>query len=275
MSYTQNNGESTFNVLEPAIVRIDRIVEESKTTKSFFFKGSIEYEPGQFIMLWIPGLDEKPFSISYHGENFFGITVACRGRFTRRLHQMNVGEILGIRGPLGRPFTIRKGNACIIGGGVGMASLAVLVDRLKRGIIIQGAKTASEVIFRERAGFSGMTVYTEDGSVGKRGLPTKDLENIYKQFGVVTLYVCGPEPMTHAVFEFARRHELPMHASLERYMKCGIGLCGQCSCDGLRMCLEGPVVDRETLETLSDFGRFARLRDGRRVAIEEYMQVRT
>ena len=275
MSYTPNDRESTFNVLQPTIVRIDRIVDESKTTKSFFFNGNIEYEPGQFIMLWIPGLDEKPFSISYHGKNFFGITAASRGRFTRKLHQMNVGDILGVRGPLGRPFTIQKGNACLIGGGVGMASLATLVDRLKRGMIIQGAKTASDVLFRDRTGFSGMTVYTEDGSAGEIGLPTKNLETLYKQFGVMTLYVCGPEPMTHAVFEFARRHGLPMQASLERYMKCGIGLCGQCSCDGLRMCLEGPVVDRETLETLSDFGRFARLKDGRKVAIEEYLQVRT
>ncbi|MFQ5863439.1 MAG: dihydroorotate dehydrogenase electron transfer subunit, partial [Candidatus Brocadiales bacterium] len=270
MSYTPNSDESAFNVLEPSIVRIDRIVEESGTARSFFFRGKIEYQPGQFIMLWIPGLDEKPFSLSYHGEDFFGVTVACRGRFTRRLHQMNVGDILGVRGPFGRPFTINKGNICIIGGGVGMATLAVLVDGLKRGIIIQGAKTGSELLYREREKFRDMTVYTEDGSVGTKGLPTDDLEALCKRFGVMTLYVCGPEPMMYKVFELARRHGLPMQASLERYMKCGIGLCGQCSCDGLRVCVDGPVLDKETLETLSDFGRFARLRDGRTVSIEEY-----
>ncbi|MFQ5956338.1 MAG: dihydroorotate dehydrogenase electron transfer subunit [Candidatus Brocadiales bacterium] len=275
MGHNPHNSESAFNVLEPSIVRIDRIVEESSTAKSFFFKGKIEYEPGQFIMLWIPGLDEKPFSLSYHGEDFFGITVACRGRFTRSLHQMNVGDILGVRGPFGRPFTIEKGNTCIIGGGVGMATLAVLVDRLKRGLIIQGAKTGSDVLYRDRERFGDMTVYTEDGSVGTKGLPTGGLEALYKRFGVMNLYVCGPEPMTSKIFEFAQKHALPMQASLERYMKCGIGLCGQCSCDGLRMCVDGPVVERETLEVLSDFGRFARLRDGRKVTIEEYIQATT
>ncbi len=270
-----HTDESLFNVLEPYMVRIDRVIEESSTAKSFLFKGKIEYQPGQFIMLWIPGLDEKPFSISYHGEDFFGITVACKGRFTRKLHQMKVGEMLGVRGPFGRPFTIDKGNACIIGGGVGMATLAVLVDRLKRGLIIQGAKTGSEVLYRGRERFGDMTVYTEDGSFGTKGLPTDSLEAIYKQFGVVSLYVCGPEPMMHKIFEFAQRHGLPMQASLERYMKCGIGLCGQCSCDGLRMCVDGPVLGRETLAALGDFGRFARLRDGRKVTIEEYVKVKT
>lgn len=276
MNQAPSSNEPAFNVLEPTIIKIDRVVEESGTSKSFFFKcGEFEYEPGQFIMLWIPGMDEKPFSISYLGDDSFGITVACRGNFTRRLHQMNPGEILGVRGPFGTPFSIEKGNACIIGGGVGMASLAVLVDKLERGMIIQGAKTASEILYRNRAGFSGMTVFTEDGSEGTKGLPTKKLEDLYSRFGVINLYVCGPEPMTYKVLEFAQRHSLPMQASLERYMKCGIGLCGQCCCDGLRICIDGPVLPRETLETLGDFGRFARLKDGRKVSVEEYIQMKT
>ncbi len=270
MSHTASSVQPYFNVLEPTIATIDRVVDESAKAKSFFFKGKIEYEPGQFIMVWIPGMDEKPFSISYHGEDSFGITVACRGDFTRRLHQMGAGEILGIRGPLGRPFTLNKGNACLIGGGIGMASLATVVDRLKRGMIIQGAKTASDILYTDREGFSEMLVYTEDGSAATKGLATDALESIYKRFGVMTLYVCGPEPMTHTVFEFAQRYGLPMQASLERYMKCGLGLCGHCSCDGLRICVDGPVLERETLETLTEFGRFARLKDGRRATIEEY-----
>ncbi|MHC4277942.1 MAG: dihydroorotate dehydrogenase electron transfer subunit [Planctomycetota bacterium] len=270
MSHTAISVQSCFNVFEPTIATVDRVVDESATAKSFFFNGKINYEPGQFIMVWIPGMDEKPFSISYHSEESFGITVACRGNFTRRLHQMNPGKIVGIRGPLGRPFTIRKGNACLIGGGIGMASLGTLVERLNRGLIIQGAKTASDILYNDREGFSEMLVYTEDGSAATRGLATDALESIYKRFGVMTLYVCGPEAMTHTVFEFAQRHGLSIQASLERYMKCGIGLCGHCSCDGLRICMEGPVLERETLETLTEFGRFARLKDGRRVTIEEY-----
>ncbi|MHC4197339.1 MAG: hypothetical protein ACYSRP_05430, partial [Planctomycetota bacterium] len=73
MSHTAISVQSCFNVFEPTIATVDRVVDESATAKSFFFNGKINYEPGQFIMVWIPGMDEKPFSISYHSEESFGI----------------------------------------------------------------------------------------------------------------------------------------------------------------------------------------------------------
>lgn len=277
-------------VLEPKIFRIEEIIAESTQAKSFIFRGRIDYQPGQFIMVWVPRLDEKPFSISYHGEDFFGITVALKGRFTQRLHQVKKGDSLGIRGPFGQSFNLRacsehnesNGPTCVVGGGIGMASLAVLIERLKMSalggsasggpVIVQGARTESELLYRAR--FKDMMLYTEDGSAGRKGLVTDPLEDMQWRHGFKALYTCGPEGMMVKVFEFARRNRIPLQASLERYIKCAIGLCGQCSCNGLRLCIDGPVVNAETLATLEDFGRFARLRNSQKVTIDEYLKGR-
>jgi dihydroorotate dehydrogenase electron transfer subunit len=260
---------------QPTMIRVEEVITESSLAKSFIFRSKIDYQPGQFIMVWVPRLDEKPFSISYHGEDSFGITVALKGRFTKRLHQMKVGDSLGIRGPFGQPFTLKEDPTCIVGGGIGIASLAVLIERLKMStsggpVIVQGARTESELLYRTR--FRDMMLYTEDGSAGRKGLVTDPLDDLHLRHGFKALYTCGPEPMMVKVFEFARKYNLFLQASLERYIKCAIGLCGQCSCNGLRLCIDGPVVNAETLATLEDFGRFARLRNSQKVTIDEYLK---
>jgi dihydroorotate dehydrogenase electron transfer subunit len=251
------------------MMQIEEVVQESSLTKSFIFKKSMEYQPGQFIMLWIPRLDEKPFSVSYHSGDFFGVTVALKGRFTQRLHEWKAGEWVGVRGPFGTPFKINRGRACLVGGGVGMASLAVLAERLEHSVVVQGARTAQELLYRNR--LKDMLLCTEDGSAGTKGVPTDLLEDLYRHYRFDAIYTCGPEAMMVKVLEFAREHNLYLQASLERYMKCAVGLCGQCSCNGLRLCVEGPVLEGATLETLEDFGRYARLRNGLRVPIEAYL----
>jgi dihydroorotate dehydrogenase electron transfer subunit len=255
--------------LEPVMMKIEEVIQESSLAKSFMFKGRLEYQPGQFVMLWIPRLDEKPFSISYYGKDLFGITVALRGRFTQRLHEMKAGEWVGIRGPFGTAFKVDGEKVCVVGGGVGMASLAVLIERLgDRAVVVQGARMAPELLYHNR--FKDMLLCTEDGSTGTRGVPTDLLEDLYRHYRFNVLYTCGPEAMMAKVLEFAREYNIYMQASLERYIKCAVGLCGQCSCNGLRLCIEGPVLDGETLGTLEDFGRYARLRNGIRVPIEAY-----
>src|SRR3989338_6477982 len=90
----------------PKIARIKRIVKENDAMKTFFLDGKMDYEPGQFVMLWIPGVDEKPFSLSY--DNPIGITIEKRGKFTEKLFNMKVGGKIGIRGPYGNGFKIKS-----------------------------------------------------------------------------------------------------------------------------------------------------------------------
>lgn len=255
----------------PIMIRIADIIPESERVKTFMFDYKLEFQPGQFIMLWIPGVDEKPFAISYHTEDSFGITVLARGEFTHKLHSMKVGDKVGFRGPYGKGFSI-KDNECVVGGSVGIASLAMLIGYLKKPIIIQGARTISELLYRER--FKDMILCTDDGSIGVKGYPTDLLESLFQRHKFDIIYTCGPEAMMFKVWEFCRKKRIGCEASLDRYIKCALGVCGQCDCDGQRVCIDGPVFDDQSLEKMKDFGTSALLKSGKRVSIAEYARWR-
>ena len=80
----------------PRIVVIDRIVDENPTVKTFFFKHELDYEPGQFIMLWLPGMDEKPFSVSFLSSEEFGVTIEKKGKYTEELHKLKTEYFMEI-----------------------------------------------------------------------------------------------------------------------------------------------------------------------------------
>ena len=151
-------GDTMVRYGQPVMLKIDEIRHESADSKTFIFKHSLEYQIGQFIMVWLPGTDEKPFAISKYGNNFFGFTALSRGKFTKLLHTMKVGECVGVRGPFGRGFTIPdsiksgEANGCIIGGGGGMASLVTLIEAIQQSnvLVLNGATTESQLIFKKR-----------------------------------------------------------------------------------------------------------------------------
>ena len=248
---------------QPMMVKICDIREESPDVKTFFFsKGNLRFEPGQFVMVWLPLLDEKPFAVSYLQNDVAGISVLRRGIFTQSLHDMKIGGTFGIRGPYGRGFDLQPG-ACAVGGGIGMASLATLVDRLPDITILQGARTASGIIYQNR--FRGMKVCTDDGSLGLRGTVIDLLQEQLKSRTFQKVYACGPERMLCRVVELCNRYGAGCEASLERYMKCGFGLCGQCDCSGQRVCLDGPVFTSAELSVMEDFGKMEITKAGERV----------
>jgi len=107
-------------------------------------------------------------------------------------------------------------------------------------------------------------VATDDGSRGHHGFVT-DLLDDALQCDVV--YTCGPEPMMKKVLDWSLQHDMAMQASLERYMKCGIGICDACAIDGHHVCRDGPVFSRGTLAAMEDFGRRKRAPSGRRVPL--------
>ncbi len=270
-----------FSYEQPVMMKIDKVIEECNGTKSFMFKHKLDYEPGQFIMVWLPGIDEKPFAVSYLGDDVFGITVLERGNFTKIVHKMKPGEQLGIRGPFGHGFSIPpkvedgNRNICIIGGGCGMASVTVLIERLQNvnTTILMGATTSRSLFFKNR--FDGIKLFTDDGSEGMKGYPTDILEELHKKHNYEVIYTCGPEIMMYKVYEFCKKHNIQCEASLERYMKCGIGICGQCVCNGQIVCKDGPVFDLNSLNNMSDFGNYSLLKSGKRVSLKEYGEWRS
>jgi len=281
------SGSESVNVVEPQLPVVLPVLEKRQETArmlTLFFPlhGSSALEgpdalclrlssftPGRFVMAWLPGIDEKPYTISYLGGDRFGITVLKRGEFSRRLHALEVGAQVGFRGPYGRGFWDAEDSreVALIGGGCGMATLALLKESLPQSILVQGAPSAEEVLYRRR--FTEQIIYTEDGSEGLRGLPTDWLRTAAENRKVRKVFTCGPEGMLKEVVAICTGAEIECQAGLERYMKCGLGLCGQCECDGRLVCLDGPVFSRQELAEMPSFGSSRRLKSGASIPISE------
>lgn len=253
----------------PVIYKISEIYDECNEMKTFFFDHSIDFRPGQFVMLWIPAFDEKPFTISYHFNTRFGITVQLKGKFTRRLFDMKRGDKLGMRGPYGNGFLIKKDkNACVIGGGCGIATMASIIEKLDNPLIILGARTKENMPFKDF--FKNAVITTDDGSMGEKAFPTDVFQQVFKKNKIEIVYSCGPELMLKKLSDICIENQIECQVSLERYMKCGFGVCGQCVCGTKRVCADGPVFDLTDLDKLSDFGSWARNKAGKKISITEY-----
>ena len=257
----------------PQLMEIDDIVNEAKDVKSFFFKHSIDCKPGQFIMVWLPGVDEKPMAVSYLRKNEFAFTSHAIGKFTQALDMLKKGGKVGIRGPYGNCFSA-KNNDVVVGGGVGMASVSALIDALKNPMIVNGARSKECLIYLKRFQNKDMIVTTDDGSFGRKGFATDVLDEVLQKKKIKIVYTCGPEIMMKKVLEICNKHKVECEASLERYMSCGFGICGKCAINNKLVCIDGPVFNSKQLSKMSEFGNFARLKSGRRVTINEYYSYR-
>ena len=254
----------------PQMMEISKIVQEGKDQKSFFFKHSLDCKPGQFVMVWIPGMDEKPMAVSYHKKNEFAFTSHAIGKFTYALDKLKKGGKVGIRGPYGNFFSVKQ-NACVVGGGVGMASVSTLIDALKNPVIISGARSKAHLIYLKRYKNKKIIVATDDGSHGRKGFATEALEEVLSHNGKIKIvYTCGPEFMMKKVFEICEKHKIECEASLERYMACGFGICGKCMLNDKIVCVDGPIFNSKQLRSFTEFGYFARLKSGRKVSLKEF-----
>jgi dihydroorotate dehydrogenase electron transfer subunit len=230
-------------------------------------------------MVWIAGVDEIPMSLSSMMESgYASITVRKVGDATEALHNKRVGDLIGLRGPYGNYFTSAgERKILVVGGGTGIAALTPLIDELapqgRALTVIIGANTKSEILFLNRimkpsykANVKVM-IATDDGTCGEKGLASEVAIKIIKKGSFDIIYTCGPELMMKRIFEAAEENEIPVQASLERIMKCGVGICGSCCIGPYRVCRDGPVFRSETLAELKEFGKHKRDRSGARIPI--------
>ena len=241
--------------MRPVDAVITKIVDETPSIRTIFFNKSFRQKPGQFVMVWVRGVDEIPMALSY--EN--AITVQKVGDATSALFGLSEGDSIGIRGPFGNGFDISGKNILLISGGVGAAPLAPLAEKAAlSGINVTtmlGALTKKEVLFASRFDVAGeVLVATDDGSEGVKGYVTGLLEDVNAgKFD--SIYCCGPEPMMKKVLDKVSPEKAQF--SLHRYFKCGIGVCGACCIDGLRVCRDGPVFSGNVLID-TEFGKYKR-----------------
>ena len=248
---------------------IEKVVRENRSVKSFYLRTDLPPpQPGQFCMVWLPGAEEIPISFSGYWNGIVRLSVARVGETTRKMHLLRKGQRLFLRGPFGRGFRLEGGSFLLVGGGYGMAPLIFAGHTLRKKKLkfIIGARTREELLFVKEARELGeVCISTEDGSEGERGLATDLLERENGSYDWVL--TCGPEPMMARVLEFCRKKGWRAQLCLERYMKCGFGLCGSCVLDpGLRVCVDGPVFEDGELEK-TEFGRTGRDASGRRQPI--------
>ena len=241
-------------------------------------------------MVWIPGSDEIPMSVSHIPKNSkICISVADVGETTHLLHQLKIGDQIGIRGPYGNWFTAQNGTAIVIGGGIGMASVLSITqslsnlknnsERIKidKIICINGAKTKYELCFNQELqkilkSNDALEICTDDGSFGFKGFTTEKLKEILnnEKSNSITVYACGPEKMLKTVFQICEDHnKIPVQLSLERMMRCGFGICGLCALEstGLLVCQDGPIFTNEILREITDFGKIHRDFSGKTYSI--------
>jgi dihydroorotate dehydrogenase electron transfer subunit len=235
------------------------VVVHHEGLKSYLFAQTFDVEPGQFVMLWIPGVDEKPFSVSDVRDGQIEITAKAVGLFSEALMKCRPGDRLGLRGPFGRGFRPR-GRGLVVGGGMGIVPLRFLAHRLQRESLefktVLGARTAADLMFVEDFRRLGAEFTTDDGSFGDKGFVISLAEQLCAAEKFDVIYGCGPEPMLVALKKLADKAGFDCQLSLERHMKCGIGICGSCCVDGSGICIcrEGPVLDRADLNRVADFG---------------------
>jgi dihydroorotate dehydrogenase electron transfer subunit len=245
------------------IATVVNVINETKNIKTIKFKWPKTVKPGQFVMVWIPGVDEVPMSISYSGDET-GITVEAVGDATRALHALKPGDKIGIKGPLGNGFRLEGRDILAVGGGSGTAALALALEKaVKAGAKVRmavGARSSDCLLFCDRFRELGVEVHasTDDGTEGHCGFSTEVAGKLIAEKRPDQIIACGPEPMMAVMLKIAITEKIPIQCSLERYMKCGLGICGSCQCGKYTVCGDGPVFDGETLAAIPDFGKWKR-----------------
>ena len=238
---------------------IQEVISEAPEVRTFRLDMNLDPAPGQYVMVWIRGVDEVPMSFS--GPDT--ITVQSVGEATQALFQFGAGNSLGLRGPLGNGFILRGKKILLIGGGVGTAPLAFLGEQARsQGLEVAsliGFRSRDDLVFESRFEALGDTyITTDDGSAGIHGRVAEGLKGLnlleYDQ-----IYICGPEMMMWDIISRTREHAGKTQACINRYFKCAAGICGSCCLDpgGVRVCVEGPVIMADRLLE-SEFGRYRR-----------------
>ncbi|MCI4352435.1 MAG: dihydroorotate dehydrogenase electron transfer subunit [Thermoplasmata archaeon] len=228
--------------------------------------------PGQFVMIWIPGDDELPMSLSYTGDPK-GVTIKAMGSSSRGALSIADGTLVGIRGPYGNRFDLSPSRVLLVGGGSGTAVLAPAAEAAARKgsriVAALGATTGAELLFEDRlrAIAESVEVATDDGSVGHHGYVTDVSRRLLSEQSFDAVWTCGPEVMMQKVIAAALPRQIPVFCSMERQMKCAMGMCDACALGPYHVCTDGPVFPSHQLTALPEFGRTKRDSSGRRVPL--------
>ncbi|NPA75224.1 MAG: oxidoreductase [Euryarchaeota archaeon] len=249
-----------MNPYIPNTAKITEIKDETPDTKTFTIETNMQFRPGQFVELSVFGYGEAPISISGGDGNSIDLTIRAVGNVTNKIHEMQPGDVVGLRGPFGNGWPYEKAkkkNLLIVAGGIGLAPLRPVVEYVMQHraefedvTLLYGARKPSLMLFKYRFDEWAkkmdllLTVdEPEPGWTGHVGVVTTLCDKIRHVANTITL-MCGPPVMMKYVSMLLIELGFPpseMYLSLERNMKCGIGICGHCAVGGVYVCRDGPV----------------------------------
>jgi NAD(P)H-flavin reductase len=267
------------NPMLPSPYRVQRVRQETSDTFTLDLlpangNGSFTFQPGQFNMLYIFGTGEIPISISGDPSVPRALVHTTRavGTVTKAMRKLKKGDILGVRGPYGTHWPVEQlegSDIVFVAGGIGLAPLRpalyrVLEHREKYGklVLLYGTRTPSDILFRRdleswRARFDVDVYVTVDRALrpwrGNVGVVTGLIHKAPFDPLNASALVCGPEVMMrYTILELEKRGvpQESIYLSMERNMKCGIGLCGHCQYGPAFVCKDGPVFSYPSVKHL-------------------------
>jgi anaerobic sulfite reductase subunit B len=265
----ETNAASRRGAMQPIPARVVARRRETADAVTLVLEPDVPIAtigPGQFCMLWVPGVGEVAISISGgdHREHSGGLvhTVKRVGAVTTALCAAEVGDVIGVRGPFGRGWDLSATHGddlVLVAGGIGLAPvrsalLAALDRRADFGqvVLVVGARSPDDLVFADELDQWShrhdldvlVTVDRADSSWrGSVGVVTRLLDRLPVRPDTSAI-VCGPEVMMRfAARSLVERGVAPerVQVSLERNMRCGVGLCGHCQLGPLFLCRQGPV----------------------------------
>ena len=266
------------NIYQPLKAEIQDIIQETPTIKTFVLKPNLDFsfQTGQFIELTVPGLGEAPFTPSSDPSvnTSIDLTVMNVGLITSKLHIIDKGGVLGIRGPYGKGYPLDKfkgRDILIVGGGVGLAPLRSLIFSLFAGIdnynkivLRYGARTPQDIMYKnsltEWARKKKVDIVTsvdvgDSTWKGHVGLVTTILKDLPIDLNKAVSIVCGPPIMMKFVtlkLQDIGFKPQDIYLSMEKSMSCGLGKCGHCRVGKYYVCRDGPVFPYEQLKDIHD-----------------------
>jgi sulfhydrogenase subunit gamma (sulfur reductase) len=237
-------------------------------------------EPGQFVMVSLPGIGEAPFCLAAlpgegTAEGTFELLIRRIGRLTTLLTRLRPGEVMYVRGPYGRRLEWEQfegSSLILLAGGLGLAPLRAFMrrallrrDALRRIDLLVGARSPEELLFRDD--LATWKVRRDDVHVrlivdaaregwgGRIGVITTLLDNFEADVEATHAFLCGPPVMyRHCLRRLLAMglYESHLWLTLERRMRCGIGLCGNCQMSGHYVCQEGPLFSYREVRHLKE-----------------------
>lgn len=263
----------------PEMFEIKRVLKETEDTFTIELiategKTNFQFKPGQFNMLYIHGCGEVPISISGNPNRPDKLVHSIRmvGNVTRAIRRLKAGDLLGVRGPYGSHWPIEKAEGkdiVVIAGGIGLAPVRPIVyhilnnrEKYKRISILYGTRSPSDIIYQKeleslRGRFDVDLYVTVDRAdqkwMGNVGVVTTLTKNANFDPNNTAAFICGPEiMMRYAALSLQQQDLAPenIYVSLERNMKCGVGLCGHCQYTGKIICKDGPVFNYDSVKDL-------------------------